>query len=99
MLEWIFDLDDDILKIVLKGRLDTVTAPDLEKALDEKADLVNRMIFDCTDLIYMSSAGLRLFLTYYKKLRPKGGMEIRNVSKPVQEVFEITGFDEFLVLT
>ena len=66
--------------------------------MKQQGQNTNNRLFVIIALLLIAIETMAVFLTYYKKMRPKGGMEIRNVSEPVQEVFEITGFDEFLVL-
>lgn len=78
----------------LKGRLDTVSAPELEKECTRWVDAEEHLIvFDLAELEYISSAGLRVFLSAAKKLKPRQG-EIRfcNLRNMVQEVFSISGF-------
>lgn len=85
-----------VAKIALEGRLDTNTAPELESKLDE-LDGVNNLEFDFTDLVYISSAGLRVLLAAQKKMNAAdGSMTILNPNELINEVFEATGFDEIL---
>ncbi len=88
--------NDKELTVALIGRLDTLTAPDLEDKLDEELDGAERLIFDLGELEYISSAGLRVLLGAYKMMDEMGGMLIRNVTEPVMEVFEVTGFSDVL---
>lgn len=88
--------NDKELTVALKGRLDTLTAPDLEDKLEEELDGAERLIFDLAKLEYISSAGLRVLLGAYKMMDDMGGMLIRNVTEPVMEVFEVTGFSDVL---
>ena len=78
------------LTVSIDGRLDTVTAPELESALLERYSKVTSLVFDCEKLIYVSSAGLRVLLTAHKRMR--GAMKLVKVSELVMEVFEMTGF-------
>ena len=91
-----FQKNDDALKVVLDGRLDTLTAPDLERFLDEKYDGSCALVFDCEKLSYVSSAGLRVLLTAHKRM--KGAMKLTGVGELVMEVFEMTGFADILVI-
>ena len=84
------------LTIALQGRLDTVTAPDLEKELKEALPEVNSLVLDFTQLEYISSAGLRVLLSAHKTMAPKGGMKVTHVNEIVAEVFEVTGFSDIL---
>jgi len=82
----------------LTGRLDTSTAPQLEAAIQESIENINSLILDFSKLDYISSAGLRVLLSAQKKLQTKGGMVIRGVCENVMEIFEITGFADFLTI-
>lgn len=78
------------LTITVSGRLDTTTAPELEKQIDYAG--VSNLTFDFKDLEYISSAGLRVILTAQKVMNKQGKMTVINVNETVMEVFEITGF-------
>ena len=84
------------LEIALEGRLDTITAPQLEDELRASLPSVKDLVFDLTDLVYISSAGLRVMLASQKTMNKQGSMCIRNVSPDVMEVFELTGFVDIL---
>lgn len=89
--------NDNELVISLEGRLDTNTAPDLEKELSS-LDNVKKLIFDLKKLEYISSAGLRIILSCKKIMTDKGEMIIKNVNDSIKEVFEITGFTDILTI-
>jgi len=75
------------------GRLDTITAPDAEKRLTEAAERFDRLILDMSGLGYVSSAGLRVLKRAHVAMRRRdGALLVKNVSKPVMEVLELTGF-------
>ena len=78
--------------VVLEGRLDTVTAPDLEKELSEIISDVEELVLDFEKLDYISSAGLRVLLSAQKIMNRQGTMKVTNVNKTVMEIFEVTGF-------
>ena len=81
------------------GKVDTLTAPTLEKELDEVFDTVEALEFDLENLTYISSAGLRVLLTAHNVMEDKDGeMKVINVHPDVMEIFEITGFDSILEL-
>lgn len=84
------------LVVALEGRLDTTTAPQLEEELKTGLEGVTELVFDLSALEYISSAGLRVLLSAYKTMRGKGSMKITNANELVQEVFEVTGFSDFL---
>lgn len=78
------------LNVMIDGRLDTITAPELETFLGSKYEGSTSLTFDCEKLSYISSAGLRVFLTAHKRM--KGVMKLKNVNELVMEVLEMTGF-------
>ena len=84
------------LEIALEGRLDTMTAPELEKELNAALGSADSLVLDFSKLEYISSAGLRVLLSAHKAMSAKGGMKVTNVNEIVQEVFEVTGFAEIL---
>ena len=85
-----FTKNNEILTVALDGRLDTTTAPELEKQLSQNWTDGSALIFDCEKLSYISSAGLRVLLTAHKRI--KGAMKLINVGELVMEVLEMTGF-------
>ena len=91
---------DAALTVALEGRLDTTTAPELEKALTEALDGVEALTIDLEKLEYISSAGLRVLLSAQKKIRENGDgrLVVRNASDLVKEVFEVTGFCDILTI-
>ena len=86
------------LTIALEGRLDTTTAPDLEKEIKSSLDGVNELNMDFAKLDYISSAGLRVLLSAQKLMAKKGGMKVIHVNEMVMEVFEVTGFADILTI-
>ena len=84
--------------IKLVGRLDTTTAPALDKTINEDIADVKNLVIDIKELEYVSSAGLRVFLSAQKKMQKIGSMKVRNVREEVMEVFELTGFADILVI-
>ena len=86
------------LTVALEGRLDTTTAPDLEKALRYSLNGVTNLTLDFTRLEYISSAGLRVLLSTHKAMAGKGGMKVTHVNEIVNEVFEVTGFADILTI-
>ena len=92
------NLNGDVLTVALTGRLDTTTAPELEKELKASLDSVNALTLDFSGLDYISSAGLRVLLSAHKAMVKKGGMKVTNVSEIVSEVFDVTGFGDILTI-
>ncbi len=82
----------------LEGRLDTVTAPDLENDLKESLDGVTALTLDFANLEYISSAGLRVLLSAQKTMTRQGEMKIINVNDTIMEIFEVTGFVDILTI-
>ena len=86
----------DELVLEITGRVDTITAPTLDKTINENLANVKSLILDLTGIEYISSAGLRVLLGAQKKMSQIGSMKIKNVCELVMEVFEMTGFADIL---
>ena len=86
------------LAIALEGRLDTMTAPELEAELGKSLGGAESLVLDFSKLEYISSAGLRVLLSAHKTMSAKGGMKVTNVNEIVREVFEVTGFANILTI-
>ena len=84
--------------IELVGRLDTTTAPALDKTINEDIGDTKNLVLDIKQLEYISSAGLRVLLSAQKKLQKIGSMKVKNVCEAVMEVFEMTGFADILTI-
>ena len=82
----------------INGRLDTTTAPALEKTINDSIEGIKTLILDLKGLEYVSSAGLRVLLGAQKKMQQFGAMKIINVCELVMEVFEMTGFSDILTI-
>ena len=92
-------VDKDVLVIVIKGRLDTNTAPELEKSALEDLANYKKLNLDLAALDYISSAGLRVILTLHKQMHGKGGaLVVLHPKDEVMEVFDMTGFSSFLTI-
>ena len=92
------NLNGSTLTIALEGRLDTTTAPELEKELKTSMDDAEELVLDFAGLDSISSAGLRVLLSAHKAMSGKGGMTVRNANEIVQEVFDVTGFADILTI-
>ena len=90
--------NQNALTIALEGRLDTMTAPELEKTFKESLDEADTLTMDLSKLDYVSSAGLRVLLSAHKKMSQKGGMKVTHLNEIVQEVFNVTGFSDILTI-
>lgn len=88
--------ENNALTIVLEGRLDTTTAPELETVLKEALPGVVSLTIDMSKLEYISSAGLRVLLSAQKIMNKQGEMKIVGVNDVIMEIFEVTGFSDIL---
>ena len=88
--------EETIIEIV--GRLDTITAPALDKAINEDINDTKNLVLNVKGLEYISSAGLRVLLGAQKKMQKIGTMKLINVREAIMEVFEMTGFADILVI-
>ena len=84
--------------IEIAGRLDTITAPSLDKVINEDIGDAKNLVLDVKGMEYISSAGLRVLLGAQKKMQKIGSMKVINVSEEVMDVFEMTGFADILVI-
>ena len=86
------------LSLALSGRLDTTTAPELEKELGRSLAGVTRLVLDLAGLEYISSAGLRVLLSTQKVMNRQGNMRLVHVNETIMEIFEVTGFADILTI-
>ena len=84
--------------IQIVGRLDTITAPMLDKTINEDIGDTQNLVLDVKGMEYISSAGLRVLLGAQKKMQKIGSMKVINVGEEVMDVFEMTGFADILVI-
>ena len=89
-------MDGNILTLNLSGRLDTTTAPDLEKVIVSELPGIQKLVLDLADLEYISSAGLRVLLMAQKSMSQKDGMDVLHPNELIMEVFDVTGFTDIL---
>ena len=92
------NLNGTELTICIVGRLDTTTAPALDKTINEDIGDTKNLILDVKGMEYISSAGLRVILSAQKKMQKIGSMKVINVRDEIMEVFEMTGFADILVI-
>ena len=90
--------NENALALALEGRLDTMTAPELEKELKDSLDGVSELTLDFAGLDYISSAGLRVLLAAQKVMNKQGSMKVTNVNETIMEIFEVTGFSDILTI-
>ena len=91
-------INGEELTLIVSGRLDTQTAPELENEIDASLAGVKELIFDMTSLDYISSAGLRVILKAQKTMNAQGAMKLTGVNDSIMEVFDITGFLDILTI-
>ena len=89
--------DFELVVLEITGRLDTTTAPNLDAVINELSEDIKELVFNMAELEYISSAGIRVILSAYKKMNQSGGiMRIEKANEIVREVFEMTGLSEML---
>ena len=84
--------------LVITGRLDTITAPALDKTINEDLADTTELVLDVAGMEYISSAGLRVLLSAQKKMQKIGSMKVTGVCDEVMEIFQMTGFADILVI-
>jgi anti-sigma B factor antagonist len=90
--------DGKALVLTLAGRLDTVTAPELETVLKDALAGVEELTFDFEKLDYISSAGLRVLLSAQKTMNRQGTMKVIHTNEMIREIFDVTGFADILTV-
>ena len=91
-------MEDGVLTLDVSGRLNAVTALELHDKMMELMPKAEKLIFDFTNLDYISSGGLRELLIAYEAMNPKGGVIIRNINPEVQSVLAMTGFSSIFTI-
>lgn len=86
------------LTIALDGRLDTTTAPQLEAEIKSFLNGITELVFELSNLEYISSAGLRVLLSAQKIMNKQGKMVIHGASEEIMEIFDVTGFIDILTI-
>ena len=89
---------DAAVTLHISGRLDTTTAPELERVIGAMPEDTKELTLDMAEVAYISSAGLRVLLGAQKKMSKIGSMKLTGVSEAVMEVLEITGFADILTI-
>ena len=98
MLNIVKTIENGKAAMALEGRLDTVTAPELEKELKGTLEGVSELTLDFEKLEYISSAGLRVLLAAQKAMNKQGEMKLLHVNETIMEIFEVTGFSDILTI-
>lgn len=89
--------EETALTVILEGRLDTNTAPEFQAEVEPMLGGINELTLDCKALDYISSAGLRVLLTFEQELEGQGKtMQLCHVNDIIRDVFDVTGFLEIL---
>ena len=91
-------INGEAVTLIVSGRLDTQTAPELETELDATLPGLKELTFDMSSLEYVSSAGLRVILKAQKTMNTQGSMKLTGVNDSIMEVFDITGFLDILTI-
>ena len=92
-------IQDETVTLAIQGRLDTTTAPELEDEINGLGDSFQELVLDCGELSYISSAGLRVLLSAQKAANASGSrMTLTHVNEENMEVFDMTGFSNFLTI-
>ena len=91
-------IENGVAYYFLSGRLDTTTAPDLEKELSQTTKDAKELILDFSELEYISSAGLRVLLAAQRAMSKDGSMKLIHVNETIMEIFEVTGFSDILTI-
>lgn len=85
------------LTLSVKGRIDTITSQELKEEINEELGNFDSLIIDCSDLEYISSAGLRVLIETQKNLKPDNiPFVIKNTNNAIREIFRMSGFDKLL---
>lgn len=90
--------EDTKLTLALEGRLDSVTASQLEAEITHGLAGVKELVLDFSKLVYLSSAGLRVILSAQKIMNRQGKMVLHHVNETTLELFTATGFLRFLTI-
>ena len=91
-------IEDTKATFALEGRLDTITAPELEQELKEVLTDLSELVLDFEKLDYISSAGLRVLLSAQKTMNKQGQMKVTHVGEAIMDIFEVTGFSDILTI-
>ena len=92
-------LEGDTLTVVLEGRLDTITAPKFQSEIEPLFGGISKLVLDFEKLNYISSAGLRVLLTFFQELQEQEKkLELCHVNEMIRDVFDVTGFLAILTI-
>ena len=85
-----------VCTLTVEGKIDTVSAPELEEAVKSNLPKCDKMVFDFTRADYITSAGMRVLVYAQRELMKKGGIEITGVNDSIKKVFTVTGMYKVL---
>lgn len=88
--------ENDVYTIAIEGRIDTITAPELENTFNGIEPQANKVIFDMSGVEYISSAGMRVIVYVHRKMASKGGFTLRGLTENVSTIINLTGFNKVL---
>lgn len=91
-------IEEGCVTLSIAGRVDTATVSELEESLGECLADAKVLVFDCAELEYVSSVGLRVFLKAQKVMNLQGEMKLVHVNEAVMEILDITGFTDILTI-
>ena len=89
-------VEDRVCSLSVAGRIDTLTAPELEQAFADHSAECDKMIFDLSEVDYISSAGLRVIVAAHREMEKKNGLILRGLSKNVESIIKLTGFNRIM---
>ena len=99
MLNYTKKQEGSVLRVDLDGALDTNTAPGFLADLQPQLGGITKLVLNCEKLSYISSAGLRVLLTFQQELEEAGKtMELHHVNELIRDVFDVTGFLDILTI-
>lgn len=89
--------DGKKLEVIPEGRIDALTAPELERKLADELDDTEELVFNLENVEYLSTAGLRVFLACSQEMEARGGsIRVVHVNEVIMRVLTLTGFQDFL---
>ena len=91
-------LEGKRLAVRLEGELNTVTAPELEAAIASDLASIDDIVFDMSELTYITSAGLRILLVCQQEVEDRGEVVVCGANPEIREIMEVTGFDSIMTL-
>ena len=95
--EIVVEQEGEVYIVRIEGRIDATTTPLIEKKLTKLLEVTHKLLIDFSDVVYLSSAGMRLLLSLTKKINAKGGhVAYYGMSDDVIEIIKMAGFERIL---